>query len=155
MSRIILIGCGRAKQEGRHEAQDLYTGSLFRARRTYAERTGDPWYIISAKYGLVRPEQWIDSYDLTIDQLTPLNRAATYAGIAVQLLTELSDEAVPDDRTLRSIELEIHAGERYAEPLAEVLRAIGMSARTPMKHLSQGEQMRYYAKAKLSGAEVR
>jgi len=54
-SRIIIVGCGKAKREyGRtYPALRLYTGNLFQARRSYAERSGLPWRILSAEHGLI------------------------------------------------------------------------------------------------------
>ena len=37
-------------------AKDLYCSQLRQRRRSYAERSGRPWVILSAHYGLVEPE---------------------------------------------------------------------------------------------------
>ena len=68
MSKIILIGCGKAKAKKRERAADLYTGSLFAARRRYAEKFRC-WRILSAEYGLVHPSEVIEPYDR--DSLNP------------------------------------------------------------------------------------
>ncbi|HET7771868.1 MAG TPA: hypothetical protein VFN74_24045 [Chloroflexota bacterium] len=47
-------------------ARDAYVGGPFRLNRAYAERFGDAWLILSAKYGLVPPEFPIPGpYDVT------------------------------------------------------------------------------------------
>lgn len=71
MKPVILIGCGKTKRDYRSQARFLYTGNLFRAARDYAVKHGSSWYILSAKYGLVNPDEEIAPYDLT---LTDLNR---------------------------------------------------------------------------------
>ena len=68
MSRpdLVVVACGNRKLPGRHRARDLYTGPYFRAAMRYADSTGSPILIISAKFGLVRPFDLIDSYDVTM-----------------------------------------------------------------------------------------
>lgn len=63
MRELVVIGCGLSKLERRAPARELYTGSLFRSCRRFAEATGAPWGILSALHGFVRPEQELDPYD--------------------------------------------------------------------------------------------
>lgn len=65
---VILIGCGSRKRPGMHDARDLYTGSLFRAARRYAEESGCPWYILSAKWGVLTPTSRVESYDYRLER---------------------------------------------------------------------------------------
>jgi hypothetical protein len=46
--RIILVGCVKTKQDRAAAAKDLYVSTLWRGRRSYAERTRQPWFILSA-----------------------------------------------------------------------------------------------------------
>jgi hypothetical protein len=54
---LVIIPCGQAKlwdddpQRGPTPARDAYTGAPFKVNRAYAERHGDRWVILSAKYG--------------------------------------------------------------------------------------------------------
>lgn len=66
MKTIVLVGCGKEKLSRPAPAKDLYTGPLFRKARAYAERVGDDWRIISAKYGLLKPGEVIEPYDETV-----------------------------------------------------------------------------------------
>ncbi len=73
MRSLIVISCGKAKVWDRDPdrrsvpARDAYTGSLFRLCRRYAEsQAPEAWVILSAKYGLLRPNELIDDYDVTI-----------------------------------------------------------------------------------------
>lgn len=62
--RVALIGCGKAKGDAPAPAKDLYTGGLFRAARAHVEAGPyDAWYILSAKHGLVHPDEVIEPYD--------------------------------------------------------------------------------------------
>jgi len=70
---VTVVGCGKAKiwdkcpKLGKIQAKDAYTGSLFRLSRLFAEKHARKnWLILSAKYGLVRPNRRILNYDVTI-----------------------------------------------------------------------------------------
>ncbi len=60
---IVLISCVETKRAEATMAKDLYTSDLFRKERAYAERSGVPWYILSAEHGLISPEQWLSPYE--------------------------------------------------------------------------------------------
>lgn len=47
-------------------AKDAYTKAAFRAWRSYAEQSGCPWFILSTKYGLLRPDVQIEKYNVPI-----------------------------------------------------------------------------------------
>ena len=61
---LVLIGCVKTKQSTPARARELYTSPLFVKRRRYAEGSGRPWYILSALYGLVDPDQVLEPYDM-------------------------------------------------------------------------------------------
>lgn len=145
MSKTILIGCGKTKRAERTVAKDLYTGSLFRARRNYAEKSGCEWRIISAARGVLHPDELIEPYDTKMSDLSFLDRVAWPLAVTSNLIDYMEDWAVTDARGLREVVIEIHAGADYAERLKDVIIAAGMQAIWPMKGLSQGEQMKWYA----------
>ena len=67
---IAVIGCGKAKRDGRHRARDLYTGNIFRAHLKLAEALRPrAIYVASAKYRLIGIDDEIESYDLTLAEL--------------------------------------------------------------------------------------
>ena len=64
MNQITLIQCTDSKRVGTHLARELYDeSSYFQAMREWAEYRGDPWYILSAKYGLLCPNEIVSDYD--------------------------------------------------------------------------------------------
>lgn len=69
MTRIAIVGCGKAKTTGAAAARDLYTGNLFQSSLRHAERTCDQVYIASAQYELVLPNQVLRPYDRTLADL--------------------------------------------------------------------------------------
>lgn len=69
---LIVVPCGKRKvwkhepQRGPVPAADAYTGELFRRNRRYAERFGDAWVVLSAKYGFIAPDFLIPGpYEVT------------------------------------------------------------------------------------------
>jgi hypothetical protein len=58
---LVAVPCGRSKiwdREPHHSsvtAAEAYTGTPFRLNRQYAERFGDAWVVLSAKYGFIAP----------------------------------------------------------------------------------------------------
>lgn len=63
---IALVSCVKRKAAGSCAAKDLYTSALFRYQRAYAEKHADRWFIISAKYGLIHPDDVIEPYEQTL-----------------------------------------------------------------------------------------
>jgi len=63
-TRVALVQCTASKRDGKHPARLLYDESTyFRKQRDYAEATADEWFVQSAEYGLLRPDECVESYD--------------------------------------------------------------------------------------------
>lgn len=139
-NRIVLIGCGKEKAISRSAARDLYIGTLFRDRLAYADATGSPVWIVSAKHGLLRLDELVSPYDVTIGDLSEVDRAGWMLGVAGRLVDEM-----PDNAHLRGIAVELHMSGEYAEPLRETLQAIGFHNTThPVRGLGIGAQRKWY-----------
>lgn len=109
---VLIIGCGRAKIWSRESAPatvraaDAYCGSLFLASRRFAERFFPAcWYILSAHYGLLRPDDQISNYDATVGQRIPQGMQAL---LALQIR-----EVLPSHARIYSV-----ASARYSDWLA-------------------------------------
>lgn len=63
---ICFIGCVKKKRGTPCAARDMYISTLFKYRVRYAESKGWDWYIISARYGLLPPDQLIAPYNETL-----------------------------------------------------------------------------------------
>jgi hypothetical protein len=66
---IALVGCGKEKRRTECAAKDLYTGSLFRTAREWAETFADAWWIASAKHLILHPNDVIEPYDSALSDL--------------------------------------------------------------------------------------
>jgi hypothetical protein len=59
---LVVVSCGKDKiwrlrpNVGPTAAREAYASPVFKTSRSYAERFGERWLILSAKYGLVAPE---------------------------------------------------------------------------------------------------
>lgn len=136
--RIGLVGCVKQKQPGRAPARDLYTSTLFRGRRGYVERTCDRWFILSARHGLVDPDEVLGWYDQTLDDATAKKRAAWSERVLAQLRERLGE--------LAGLTFEAHAGAAYLDfGLVEGLLAEGAVVERPAQGLGLFQQYAFYA----------
>ncbi len=67
MLRIGLVACAKRKLDHKSRAEDLYASTLFSKAKEYAEKNYEEWFILSAKYHLVDPNQEIDPYDESLN----------------------------------------------------------------------------------------
>lgn len=66
--RIGLVACSKSKLSVTTVAGDLYTGRLFRLSCQWAKQNCDEWWILSGKYGVVRPDTVIEPYELALSR---------------------------------------------------------------------------------------
>ena len=91
-SPLIIIPCSKTKiwdqipDAGPTPAKDAYTSSYFRLNRQYAETFTDSWRILSAKYGLLHPDQTITAYNATFNH--PGRRLVTVELLQEQILSQ-------------------------------------------------------------------
>lgn len=95
MNEVTLIQCTNSKRTGTHAARDLYDESdYFVAMREWAKARGTPWFILSAKHGLVHPETAIADYDergLDAKQATQIATMLVEDGVKTVHLTAGTD----------------------------------------------------------------
>jgi hypothetical protein len=136
--RIGLVGCVKQKALVTAPAAELYASPLFRARRTYVERSCDRWFILSAKHGLLHPDQPTAPYDEALTKVIRAARRAWSAKVVRQL-----EQALP---TLDGETFEIHAGSAYRDNgLLDALHLAGATVVVPTEGLSLGRQLAWYA----------
>jgi hypothetical protein len=133
---VILIGCVRTKKAVASPASELFASPLFEGRRRYAAGAGRPWYILSAKFGLLAPSDVIGPYDVYLAAQSPGYRKAWGEFVTAQL--EQHEHGLGGRR------IEVHAGAAYVDPLRGPLAARGAVLAVPLAHLRQGEQLAWY-----------
>ena len=120
--RTILIQCTKTKRDGKAPAYLLYDESaLFRKMWNYATLKGDRVYILSAKHGLVYPEQVLESY----------NEFGLSEQQAERIATRLPKTDV----------VELVAGKQYTDPLTPELEARGYDVIEPFRGMKIGDRM--------------
>jgi hypothetical protein len=127
--KIGLVACVKAKQARPAPAGELYISPLFRKASAYCADHYDRWFILSAKYGLVRPDAVIEPYDLTLKDM-PIGPRRLWAR---QVLAALETAGLIDEQFY------LHAGDKYREFLEPRLRAV-----VPLEGLGIGRQLQWY-----------
>jgi hypothetical protein len=133
---IVLVGCVKQKLDRPAEARDLYTSSLFRKERAYAEAAGCLWFILSAEHGLVSPTTVLDPYDLRLSKTSSDYRQRW----GKQVLGQLHAAVGP----LTDKIIEVHAGSSYANALRQGLSASGAVLIEPLNGLTLGQRLAWY-----------
>lgn len=133
MADIILIACGSKKRSHESEAQFMYISPLFRKSRDYAILSANHWYILSGKYGLLRPDSIIRPYDLSLKHLDKREQR-TWAKRVLESLQQVAR---------RGDTVTFLAGLAYRRNLVPKLRELGYSIDTPLEGMSIGKQMKW------------
>ena len=130
-SSIYLVSCVSQKRDQLCAARDLYISDWFIKARRYAESSTCPWYILSAEYGLVPPDQIIAPYERTLNTMGVMDRRSWADHVSLQI-----SEAVPDLKQVVFL-----AGKRYREILIHHLSDRDVKVSIPMERLRIGEQL--------------
>lgn len=133
MAVIGLVACVTKKRETASPAKDLYISDLFKKSRIFVESNCDKWFILSAKYGLLLPEQVIEPYNKTLISCGKKKRIEWSESV----FQDISKHIQPGD------EIVFLAGKIYREFLIPKLRAEGVQIKVPMEGLRIGEQMQW------------
>jgi hypothetical protein len=130
---IYLISCVSKKRDVPSPARDLYESELFRRARAYVEASGRPWFILSAKHGLVDPDEVIAPYDETLNTMGVAERRAWAEKVQAQM----------DERLPAAERIVVFAGRRYREFLMAYFRRRAAKVEVPLEGLRIGEQLRW------------
>jgi len=124
MSDITLVQCTGTKRDHEAPARMLYDESAyFRKMRAWARSRGDPWYILSAKHGLVAPGE----------PLAPYDQRDLSDAQAERIATQLSERGVT--------RVYVCAGRGYLDPLTPALESQGIDVVDPFAGLQIGERL--------------
>jgi hypothetical protein len=137
--RIGLVGCSKSKRERAAPARDLYDRStLFRGARCFVQQRCERWFVLSAKHGLVRPEQVLEPYDETLTTASRSARRRWTERVLDQLEAELG-------RDLSGYVFEAHAGSAYLDGgLARGIEDRGGHVERPLDGLGLGRRLAFY-----------
>lgn len=135
--KVGLVACCAEKDRMPNAARALYISDLFKKAYEYADRTCDHVYILSAKHGLVDPDEVLDPYDLSLNDMTKKERKV-WAGDVLRRFYE--EFRVP--HADKQIEVVFFAGAKYREFLMDLMHnTAGVTSVTcPLIGLGIGEQ---------------
>lgn len=128
---LCLVSCVSVKRSAAAPASDLYVSPWFRKARACIEVLGCPWYILSAKHGLLDPSATIDPYDETLKAMRVDRRRIWARGVIADLAPRLAGVDV----------VTLFAGMAYREFLEPELRGRGVELHVPMQGMGIGQQL--------------
>jgi hypothetical protein len=128
---ICLVSCVGAKRTTAAPAKALYQSDWFIKARAYAEAISQRWFILSAKHGLVHPDDVIAPYEQTLNTMDIAGRRNW-----ARLVQSQMDDAIPD-----AAQIVVLAGQRYREFLMDYLGRRAHTVEVPMAGLRIGEQL--------------
>lgn len=117
---------------------------MWRRRRRYAEASGCPWLILSAKHGLIDPDERIAPYDLALGQMSAPERRSWGEHVVRQLEDRLG--------SIVGITFEVHAGADYRRAIEPGITKRGGIVSAPLAHLGQGEQLAWYTAGRVTNS---
>lgn len=133
---LILVACVKQKLGHPAPSRDLYTSDLLRKEREYAERAGVPWFVLSAKHGLVAPDEELEPYDLHLTKTSAAYRDTWGSTV----LRQLQSAASP----LYGRFIELHAAAAYVDAIRDRLGREGAQISEPLAGLRLGPRLAWY-----------
>lgn len=107
LKRIGLVAGVDSQPSVPSPALDLYRSSGFLAARRQVESTCGAWFILSPRYGLAAPNDWLEPYSQTMADLSEREREEWSARVLAQLEEKLGE--------LKGRTFELHAGPEFYE----------------------------------------
>lgn len=144
---LVIVPCGQGKVWDRNPrlgptaARDAYTGAPFKVNREFAERFGDRWVVLSAKYGFVSPDFLIPGpYNVTF------KRRSTNPVEVLVLRRQIAEQGL--DRFDAAIGL---GGKEYQEATRQAFSRPPPSLHFPFAGLPLGKAMQATKRAASQG----
>jgi len=144
LKRVCLVSCVKTKRTSVAQAKALYTSTWFKKAREYAEREADAWYILSAKHGLLRPEDAIAPYEQTLKRMSAVEKRRWVDDVLTSLraVLERGDHAI------------LLAGTAYRGELELKLVDLGVTIEVPLKGLTSGRQLQWLKQRAEKGVRI-
>ena len=137
MARAIgLVAASKRRRGGIARARDQFDPSpVFRRARDFCERAYSEWYILSATYLLIPPQQVIGAGEPALRMLNAAERVAWAESVAGQLRLRVGRSAEP-------LTFVLYASQRYTELLMRA--APDISFETPRSGMSFVGRLHWY-----------
>ena len=136
---IVFVACSKSKLHYACEAQKIYTPSaIFKKRMTYAKNLTDKIYILSAKYGLLKPTDWVEPYNRFLGAESSLYKHSWQQKVIMQMKAEGIDF---------NEEVYFATGEEYWKLLIDLFKNAKTEKEEVIKALGRGGigmSLKYY-----------
>src|SRR5574343_355400 len=126
--RLAFIGCSKTKLPYKSKARNLYQGALFKKSLAYCEEQGFSIFILSAKYGIIKPSDIIEPYELTLNNMTRTEIRLWYSKVDQQMIEYGLHIIPPENRYF-------FCGEKYHFPF---------QGNKPLAGLSIGRMLQWF-----------
>ena len=136
MENIAFVSCVKGKRDNPSMAKDLYTSSLFKKARHYVEGRFDKWFILSAQYGLLDPEEVVEPYEKTLNNMGTVERKIWSNEVYDQIQNKLPGS--------QNHSLYFFVVKKYRDYLIPKLERDGYQIEVPLRHLGIGKQLGWY-----------
>ena len=128
---IVLVSCVKSKRGEPCRAGEMYTSALFHKMMAYAQRLKPKRiFILSAKYGLLSPDDMIEPYEQTLKTMKTAERRTWAQGV----LSALRQNCDLDADTFVFL-----AGDAYRQNLVPHIKHYTV----PMEGLAFGKQLQW------------
>lgn len=138
MSSICLVSDSKSQRHMKSLAENLFSSALFQKSKAYATTKCTRWYILSARYGLIEPNQLIEPYGMMFDDLPGEQKFKWGQQVLASILQQ---------RIVTYDVIVLLAGASYQAYLLPVLQARRYTVETPLKGLSAVDQLAWLERA--------
>jgi cytoplasmic iron level regulating protein YaaA (DUF328/UPF0246 family) len=115
----------------------MYSASdLFNKAYAYCMRNYDQVVILSAKYGLLFPDDIIEPYDLTLNKMSVAEIEDWAETVFKQMQKRLNLSEIQA--------MFFHAGDKYRRRLLLKLQILSIECKAPLSGLDIGKQLKWY-----------
>jgi hypothetical protein len=128
--RVVLVGSSGAVATTPRPAAELFESPGFAAARDRAVRSGGRWFVLSARHGLLAPDDVVTPFEDQLGDHTHGYRIAWGEWVAAQLAERM---------WLTGVVVEVHGGVDFAQPLRQPLGRRGAGVEIPLPRMWEEE----------------
>lgn len=130
---VYLISCSKTKADGTRIAKEMYISALFKKSIEFAESQGGEVAILSAKYGVILPDDIIDTYNITLNDMDKEQKIAWAMLVYNSLVNRFG---INKDYCFL-------AGKSYYQELVKIMKPEGIRYSIMMESMGIGQRLKF------------